>query len=89
MSAYNELMAKINASSQATEQQVDERSLITKTLEVLDQATSEAYGRTVDAIAAQYGAAKVNVRATPALFNKGVKRGEERAAAVLLKLLAK
>ena len=88
MTNYEQLMARLNKDTivEATD---NEQSFISKAIDTVDRITSEAYGVTVDAIAAQYGAAKTNVLATPALFNKGVKRGEERAAAVLLKLLSK
>ena len=87
MTNYEQLMARLNKTTvEATD---NEQSFISKVIDTADRITSEAYGVTVDALAAQYGAAKANVLATPALFNKGVKRGEERAAAVLLKLLSK
>ena len=87
MTNYEQLMARLNKTTvEATD---NEQSFLSKAIDTVDRVTSEAYGVTVDAIAAQYGAAKTNVLATPALFNKGVKRGEERAAAVLLKLLSK
>lgn len=89
MSNYEQLMALVNKSAQPTEQQDEGKSLVTKTLEVLDNVTSQVYARTTEAIGAQYGAAKVNVLATPKLFTNGVKRGEDRAAAVLIKLLTK
>lgn len=85
MTNYEQLMARLNKTT-ATD---NEQSFISKAIDMAERVTSEAYGVTVDALAAQYGAAKANVLATPALFDKGVKRGEERAAAVLLKLLSK
>lgn len=89
MSNYEQLMALINKTAQPTEQQDDGKGLVTKTLEVLDTVTSEAYARTVDAVGSVAGAAKANVMATPKLFANGAERGQERAAAVLIKLLSK
>ena len=87
MTNYEQLMARLNKPTvEATD---NEQSFISKAIDTVDRITSEAYGVTVGAVAAQYGAAKANVLATPALLGKGVKRGEERAAAVLLKLLSK
>lgn len=89
MSNYNQLMALINKTAQSTEQQDDGKGLVTKTLEVLDTVTSEAYVRTVDAVGSVVGAAQTNVMATPKAFSNGYTRGQERAAAVLIKLLSK
>ena len=87
MTNYEQLMARLNKTTvEATD---NEQLFLDKAIDTVDRVTSEAYGVVTVAIAAQYGAAKTNVLATPALFNKGVKRGEERAAAVLLKLLSK
>ncbi len=89
MSNYAQLMALINNNAQLAEQQDEGKSLLTKTLEVVDQVTSEAYGRTVQALGDTYEAAKLNVQATPQLFNVGRERARERTAAVLVKLLSK
>jgi len=89
MSNYAQLMSLINKPVQATAQEDEGKSLITKALEVADQITSEAYGRTVQAIGYTYEAAKLNVQATPQLFNVGRERARERTAAVLIKLLSK
>ena len=89
MSNYAQLMSLINNNAQPVEQQDEGKSLITKTLEVADQITSEAYGRTVQALGDTYEAAKLNVQATPQLFNVDRERARERTAAVLLKLLSK
>lgn len=90
MSAYEQLMTKINATSaQRTEQVVDGEALVAKALMVLDQVTSEAYGRTAQFIGDKYEAAKLNIQATPQLFNSGRERARERTAEVLLNLLNK
>ena len=89
MSNYAQLMSLINNNAQPVEQQDEGKSLITKALEVADQIASEAYGRTVQAIGYTYEAAKLNVQATPQLFNVGRERARERTAAVLIKLLSK
>ena len=89
MSAYNELMSLINKGNTPAVQQDEGKSLINKTLEVLDKATSQAYGVTVKGIGAQYEAAKMNIIATPKLFNVGREQARERTAEVLLKLLSK
>lgn len=89
MTAYEQLMAKINHVEPAADQSSFIHRMVNKTLEVADQVTSEAYARTVDAIGAQAGAAKANIMATPKLFRDGQKRGENRAAEVLLKLMSK
>ena len=88
MTNYEQLMARLNKTT-TVEATDNEQSFLDKAIDTVDRITSEAYGVTVDAIAAQYGAAKANVLATPALFEKGAERGQERAAAVLLKLLSK
>ena len=65
MSNYAQLISLINNNAQSAAKEDEGKSLITKTLEVADQITSEAYGRTVQAIGDTYEAAKLNVQATP------------------------
>ena len=89
MSNYAQLISLINNNAQSAAKEDEGKSLITKTLEVADQITSEAYGRTVQAIGDTYEAAKLNVQATPQLFKVGRERARERTAAVLIKLLSK
>lgn len=89
MSKYEELMALINKPVSTPTQDKSLMDYVKDVAIEVDAIASKAYANTIDAVGDTYGAAKVNVLATPELFNNGVKRGEERAAAVLVEILTR